>query len=72
MARPILDAKSLYKRFVATQSKHKMASSDNTVTGTVVETYTQPAAEKNKKKNSAINFCVIYTSVHRAQVCINI
>ena len=40
----------VYKRFIATQSKHKMALSDSTVSGTVVESHTESAAGKNKIK----------------------
>ena len=44
-----------------------MASSDSTVTGTVVETHTQSAAEKNKKKTFVIKF-VPFIRVFRASL----
>ena len=44
-----------------------MASSDSTVTGTVVETHTQSAAGKNKNKTFVINF-VPFIRVFRASL----
>ncbi len=47
--------------------KHKMASSESIVTGTVVETHTQPTAGKKTQKTFVINF-VPFILVFRANL----